>query len=251
MPKSVSKIQLFLIGLSAGLIAALFPRLLPLISQSSDGVTFSFFNQTYFIGVILFALIIGISMIWLYMDSKDSSRQLFMSALALPAIISGGLNVSSVSSTAEQKLNDLENQTIELQSKLESQNSIPVIEIEGLSFSSSSNESMLGLVGISTAFAQDLLPAPKTAKQISSVGVNAESLNENYIVVLMQSPIKQDILSTQQALNAQNIKDTILYEKNNLFYLMKNERTTKTKAIMDVIEIKNKSNLKPSILKVK
>jgi len=237
--------------LSAGLIAALFPRLLPLISQSSDGVTFSFFNQTYFIGVILFALIIGVSMIWLYMDSKDSSRQLFMSALALPAIISGGLNVSSVSSTAEQKLNDLENQTIELQSKLESQNSIPVIEIDGLSFSSTSIGSILGLVGISTAFAQDVLPAQKTAKQISSVGVNAESLNENYIVVLMQSTNKQDILNAQQALNMRNIKDTILFEKNNQFYLMNNERTTKTKAIMDVIEIKNKSNLEPSILKVK
>lgn len=237
--------------MSAGLIAALFPRLLPLISQSSDGVTFSFFNQTYFIGVILFALIIGVSMIWLYMDSKDSSRQLFMSALALPAIISGGLNVSSVSSTAEQKLNDLENQTIELQSKLESQNSIPVIEIDGLSFSSTSNGSILGLVGISTAFAQDVLPAQKTAKQISSVGVNAESLNENYIVVLMQSTNKQDILNAQQALNMRNIKDTILFEKNNQFYLMNNERTTKTKAIMDVIEIKNKSNLEPSILKVK
>lgn len=253
MSKPISKLELFTIGVSAGTIAAVFPRLLPLLSPSPEGVTLDLFTEKYLIAVAIFAIIIGVSMVWMYMNTQEHSKHLFLTALALPSVLSGGINVDSVSSAAEQKLSNLEQQTQVLQKKLKDQNQIPFIEIDGLSIQPITIDGMsfLDVLGISTAYAQDVLPPTKREESSSSVNFNTESLNSNYTVVLKQSSNKQDIVDAINELKSNQITNVVPYKINNQFYLLNNERTTKTQAILDAVEFKNKANVSPSIVQFK
>ena len=85
--KKVSPFILFLIGITAGAIAAIFPRIMTFLSTGNDNVQISLFSGAFWLATAAFALMVGISMIWLFLGTSDTTKNLFMAALALPAIL--------------------------------------------------------------------------------------------------------------------------------------------------------------------
>ena len=93
--KTINPLTLFLIGISAGGIAAIFPRLMTFLSTDTEKVHITLFSDAFLLATAVFALIVGVSMIWLYLGTSNTTKNLFMAALALPSILSGGINMSN------------------------------------------------------------------------------------------------------------------------------------------------------------
>jgi hypothetical protein len=109
-----SRLGTFLVGLFAGMCAALFPRLAALIGAPTTGSSFlemNAFSLRYIIASVSFALLIGFGvMIWEW-NVKCSPRQIFLAALGLPALFAGALNSVAISSNASHLGEELQNIT--------------------------------------------------------------------------------------------------------------------------------------------
>ena len=126
----ISSFGLFSIGLSAGLIAAIFPRLVALLGSSNGGseIDIQFLSTGFILAAITFGTVVGVSMIWLNKGTNESTKNLFMSALALPGILSGGLSMSNSTAGFKQELLRIQVQQEALAEQVESSSNIPVLE---------------------------------------------------------------------------------------------------------------------------
>jgi hypothetical protein len=248
--KPVSNFTLLLIGVTAGIIASSFPRLLPYLSEAEETVTISLFTVKFIYSAIAFSAIIGISMIWLYMGTKEQTRNLFMSALALPAVLSGGINMSTLTSVSENTINDLNKQTIELQEKLEKQNKIEIKTLNLSTIQPITLGATSSFFGISSAYAGDQDPISRRTDN-SSIRINADSLERNFVIMLGSSDNQEEINKELNRIDAFGIPSVKAYEIDNKYYLLQNEKKTRSKALLDAISIQKRYGLNPTLIQAK
>lgn len=108
---------LFLIGVTAGVVACMLPRLGPLMTVNEVDIA-ELFRLQVIIGAVVLSLIIGISMVWLFKGTEETTRNLFMSALALPAVLSGAINTHEVASRGAEKREEVETEAREVREGL-------------------------------------------------------------------------------------------------------------------------------------
>lgn len=249
--KSVNNWTLLLIGLSAGVIAAVFPRLAPLISQPDSSVTISFFTFQFVVGASIFSVMIGISMIWMYNGTNEHTKNLFMTALALPAVISGGISMTQISGEASDKIGNLNKINIELQDKLEKQNNI---ETEILSLGEIKEVSSflpLSFIGISTAYAQENQSAlQEPVDENAGISIKTSSLKKDYLVLLKSAATENEILAEMDQLKS-TIPDLTTIKAGNKFYLIKNIKYNRSEALLKVLELESKLHFKPKLIQIK
>jgi hypothetical protein len=94
--------ELFLVGLSAGVISVTFPPIVGALTSPVEGTLGLLSNNIYLTAGVLLALTVGVAMAWMNLGRTETARNLFMSALALPAVLSGGINVAHVNATSAQ-----------------------------------------------------------------------------------------------------------------------------------------------------
>jgi len=241
---------LFLIGISAGIIASVFPRLLPYMSQAASDVSVELFTERFYYAVAGFSSMIGVAMIWLYKDTHEHTKNLFLSALALPAVLSGGINMASVSSVAEKDLTELDRQNKTLLQRLEGSGGINTFELDLSDFNpvEVSYLPALEIIGISTAHAAGLI---EENNQGSSVKFNAPSLNQNYTLIYESADTREEIVQKMETLKQKNITNLTPVEVNNKFYLLQNERKTRAQAVIEAIDIKDKLGYTPGVVELK
>jgi len=248
---TVSILNLFLIGLCAGFIATILPRFAPYISQVNNDVSIEFFTLKFFVVAGVFSLMIGVSMIWIYKGTKEHTKTLFLSALALPAVLSGALNTSNISSISDQKLGELDNQVRILQDKLEDQHSIEFIDFNTKIIQSMPLSFFQGILGISNAYASggDVLNGNNTENQ--SIVVKANTLDKTFVLMYGESDNKSEIKNKIRELKSKNITNLAPYTIGDKIYLLKNERVTKTNALIEAISVKEKYGITPKIINLK
>lgn len=233
---------LFAVGLTAGVIAAIFPRLMTFLAIPASDLTGVLFSMEVWLASGLFALLIGVAMIWLYRGTTQHTRNLFMAALALPAVLSGGVNMTDavakgltdVRKVSRAKVEQVENFVDYAAAAsdirvLNPGNPVNLRRIEPLS-----EIWMLNLIGIETANAAE---APGTDRR--------------YVVVVASAPTRSEILDKlNKYKNQVGLNDLRVFNTKDTYYLVNGRPKTKADAVLDALKIRSDVGLHAQLLEV-
>ncbi len=253
--------MLFGIGLSAGVITTVFPRLVTFLSVSSTGGEIDILGTGYIIATLGIALIIGVSMIWLYMGTTESSKQLFMAALAIPAMLSGGINMANSVSVGNNEIRKKESTITNLQEKIQETANIgtgPDLDIGSFNFDKLSLPEEPEPTGfhfsiIPAAYAQEQQYQQSTAQTTlnPSVRFNSEQDLKMYAIIIASDEDSSviDSIKTYQSDSSQ-ISNLRRIKGGPTYHLILGDLYTKTDALLESVKLQKKG-LSPSISKVK
>lgn len=250
---SISTPLLFFIGLSAGIISAIFPRLMTLLVASENVVILTLFNPGFLVAAGLFALIVGVVMVWFYMGSAENTRNLFMAALAIPAVLSGGINMTSASTAGQQKMSALSKQNNELTRQLQNSFDIPDGPPLKLSLQGAlpyPPHAIVGIFQVTSAHAGDGNPS-KGSNLSPSVSYQIKGQSHDYVIMLESSKNRQEIEQKLDQLQKQQIPDVEIATSGDTFLIYQDQQKSKSEAVLDAIELKKRfPEINPKILKV-
>lgn len=186
-----------------------------------------------------------------YMGTTEHTKNLFMSALALPAVLSGGINMSNLSTAAESKILELNTQTKELQRALQGIHGIETESIDRGAVNDISHSFIPALIGITTAYAEQA-PLLKTNESNSGIQITTESLDKKYHILFSSSSDKTEIMKAYNKLNTKlSIPNVKVVENRGKYYLLQREPKTKSDALIYAIDLKMKHGLSTKLLKIK
>lgn len=248
----------FFIGFIAGLCAALFPRLIAELSTSSDVVTL--FEPNYIKLSLLFAMLIGAVTAIFEWESNRIPKDVFMSALAIPGIMSGALSTSA----SVQDFASVEAENIKYVRIIEQSMGIPTLghlpttqdqiipplptrEIHGTQSSTQAHKTALAFSLISPAYAYDT----KSQSLQQNLGVSIRKRRESFVIVLDQAQSAEEAETKVLELSEQLPVEIYAKDDNQFFVITKDGPQSKADALIDAIEVKNAMGLSPSLLKVK
>jgi len=250
---SVSSAQLFVIGLSAGTISAVFPRLMTMLVTSDSAVMPMLFSLGFLIAGGAFAIIIGVTMIWLYMGTTESTRNLFMAALAIPAVLSGGINMSNATAAGQKNLSELAAQNNELTRKLQTTYSIPVVPSVNLSrpgASPSSSFQVPQIFQVKSAYAGDEQPSEENRLN-PGVTFRMKEQHPEYVILFDSSTDRAEIEEKKSRLQEESIRDVQIGTSGDTHYLYQKSPQSKSQAVLQAVELKEKHpDLSPKLMKL-
>ncbi len=93
----------FFIGFFAGLCATIVPKMVTALATSDPGGNMVLFSNDYLIISVSLSIIIGLGIMLVKWNEKCVPNLIFMSALGLPAVISGSFNMSAGLQTLDRK----------------------------------------------------------------------------------------------------------------------------------------------------
>ncbi len=241
----------FLIGVTAGACATLLPRLVP--ELSSPDPRMEFLTWQYGIACGAFSVLIGLGTLFWEWNVPKKPAQTFMTALGLPALIAGTLNVKSAGDQLHQQLQ----QTRDLQEALSKEAGIPTV-------GSGEQHSMSPRFVSPHLLAAILTARPAHAATIEALGTAAPPRSD---LVLAQLGIKvqqpEFVVGLDRAADAddarrkaQELRRTLPDAKaarvGNEFVVINGDRPlTKSDALLDAVRLKNEHHLSPSLVERK
>lgn len=236
--------MLFGVGFTAGLCAALFPRLAPMIAQSAD-VNIKLLHMDYLIVALVFSAIIGMVIMWFYWGTEHKPQTLFMVALGIPSLLSSSLNMNDSTKTIAQQQQVRQ----QLEVKLQRSSSIETLNNddapEKIKDEVSSLRHDLGdYLGIARAHAG----SNDTDKTDFNPGIQTQTGRDAYVVVLAKAPRAQDLASPKRQYESLNIEGVKIIETERGFYLVAGKRhRTRLGALTEALDIKEKAGSNKSI----
>jgi len=244
--EKISNFGLFALGLSAGLLACYFPRLMTQLTSGKKTAVISLFTPEFLITTLIVSVIIGLSMLWFYANTVEQPKNVFIAALALPAVLSGGINMSNLSSAVSRDIINLNSQTIELQSQLEK-----IIRIESVVINESNSRTLSFLPSfIPFGEAHAAEPRPITSR-FTGLGIKTtvDSLDQNVYVLHSSSTDRNKIFQTLKMVNQNSLGgEAYVYIQNDTYYLLLSGPTTKSNALIEAIKLKSDFGFSPKLL---
>lgn len=246
-------VLVFLNGSSAGLIAALFPRLFTFVDaagdKSLDDITVILFSPGYWLVCALFAVIIGTAMVWIYWDAtSESPKNLFMAALAVPSVLSGGLNMSNATTEAGRNIQELQQTNSQLNEELRNQLGIPRVmlgadevgDIETIEIPDSGLLMMWPvelLLGISPAYAE--APTSSPTRISPSVRFQSVAPQQHYRISLTNTTDLSEAISTIEAFKSEGILDLELVRSNTLnrYFILTGNTVTESDGLLQAVRL--------------
>lgn len=250
--KTINPLTLFLIGISAGGIAAIFPRLMTFLSTDTEKVHIILFSDAFLLATAVFALIVGVSMIWLYLGTSNTTKNLFMAALALPSILSGGINMSNTATVGLSHIKSLSAMNRILEERLAKAENIPTMD--SITFDDAKDISFHRNIipegfGISVAYAAEEGGGGSYSFN-PSVQFAVPTDRKEYIILLDRSENKDEISTKLKDYQKEyNIPNLEIKESNNTYYLIQGHKKAKSDALLEAIKIKSEYGLSPELLK--
>jgi len=251
-----SRPTLFSIGFSAGLIAAFFPRLFTFVSVQTATTEMNFFTVDFIIASVFFGVIVGISIMWLYWGEETTSKSLYMAGLALPAALSGAINMSSATVSGNENISELDRQYKNLENSLQDLSGI--VEIPTIGFDDSDeltniDSHILPLLGISNAYADD-----DSLKRVANdnfnpgVKINIASTQRNYYIILDKSTDKELIeMRLKSYSTILLIPELHIKKSRNDYYIVQKTPRMKSAGLMEVIRLKRNYGIEAQLINVK
>jgi len=177
------------IGAVAGISAGVAPRLSALIGASTGGsLERNAFSEAFVIGLVFFALLLGVVVMILEWESKTTPRQTFVTALGVQALLAGAFNSVAISNDAVR----LGKQLDEITAQLIKENGIVVKEASLQSPEAERSVSVFDIFDhflVQTAFAQDLRAETQAEARNQGIGVFRQ---QRYWVVLATAANMQE-----------------------------------------------------------
>jgi len=252
----------FLVGLTAGYIATTLPPLITYLSVSEQSLELSFFSGEYFYASSLFAVVIGISMVWLNYGKKETTKNLFMTALALPSVISGAVNMSSTTVNGEASLKEMESHSLAIEKSLQEVmgvSDVPVLnfvgqifeEVNSLSQPNEPRQSSFAIPFINDAYAAEDREN-ESASMAMGIQFDSRTQQKNYIVIVDQSDdldlMKTRLESYSQVLLISNLK---IKRTKSTYYIIQDIPRTKSFSLIEVLRLNKNYGLQASLAKIK
>ena len=243
----------FLIGFTAGICAATFPRLVASLAVGGGESGLVILNAGYLLVSLAFACLVGFVVMIMEWHVAREPKATFMMAIGLPALITGSLNTTTGVSIANEQA--IENQAlIQEFGEISDIQSFPSGSISPLSYSGQQNidvvesdqsPAWLDLVGIQSAYAA---PAEKQIAQLD-FNPNIKIKDPRYYIVLNEFKSKNDAIHKAETLKS--VSKTIKAVKSGSRYLViYNDRpTTRKRALLISVKLKKTLNLKPRLMR--
>lgn len=255
-PKQFNRFTLFSIGFSAGLIAAFFPRLFTFVSVQTATMEINFFTSDFLIASTVFGAIIGISMMWLYWGEETTSKNLYMAGLALPAVLSGAINMSSATVSGQANIAELDKQYQQLESNLQDLSGIseiPTVEFDSGDGLSYIDTNLFPLLGIKSAHAEESF-FKTTADEKFNPGIkfNANAELRQYYIILDKSTDKELIDGRLDAYSSTLLIPELHIKKSkNDYYILQKIPRTKSAGLMEIIRLKRHYGIEAKLVRAK
>lgn len=264
----LSMAVLFCIGLTGGIAAAVFPRMTALLATgNAPDIDLRFFTTGYMLIVVFFSLIIGLATVWMNWRShkQEEPKAIFIAALSLPALISGGLSTTGQAVQSTETIRTLQSQIHDLQNQLKDVNDIPEID---LSFRTDPAEPVLLNLFISPTHAQPDtedrreprlqeqqqmldLPSPDQSTRLNPAPVvQVPESQTNYLILYGQAASLESAAQQAETLTTQGLDNLSVLEAGGRYYIVDPKLKTKTDALLDAVKAKKQPALNPQLLRL-
>lgn len=253
-------IVIFLVGLSGGAISATFPRLFTSLALPDGQIDVQLLSLGFWLLACGFAVTIAISMIWFYVESSETIKNLFLAALSLPAVLSGAINMSNTASTAQAALAGLQSDAALLAEQLENAYAIEEISPTLDTFSDfqyievplGKQFDLLQLFGIASAHADALgLEEKSPSRWNPSVKFQTQVSQPEYIVSLASESDLELITKTYVDLSSKGVTNLrVAKSSDNLYFLLTGTPQNKTQALLSAVDLKAKYDINPRLIKI-
>lgn len=243
----VSAKVLFLIGLSAGAVAAVFPRVMPALMSTDPEVAIELMTAHFLYAAVALTLMVGVAMIWLYQGTREHPKNLFMAALGVPAVLSGGLNMTTMTAASEKDIGEMTRTLAAWEAKATQGNAFePKQPPEGFDFDAFADAPLTSWVipGISSAHAA----SSSEESQYQSIRIKVDALEKKYFLQLHETTSQAELDEKKQSLEQAGVRNLKKWEKGNTYYLFQLEKKTKSDALLDALKYKETLNVQPQIL---
>jgi len=237
----------FGIGFVAGLCAALFPRLIAALATPGESEFVALFNWNYILLSLMFAALIGVVIAILEWEAVSSPKDIFMSSLAIPGILSGALNTAVSVNGLEQA--EMENRVFE--TTLEQTFDIPTLMPATLTPLSKAIPSGSKGHQFSLFFINDAHAENRDFYRVVDYGFGIRKSRRSYVVVLDQARTREEAETKAAALrNSTPVK--IFRDNSNRFFITTSSGPqNKANALNEAVRLKKKRGLTPSLLEIK
>ncbi|TKB10857.1 hypothetical protein [Desulforhopalus sp. IMCC35007] len=234
----------FSIGLFAGLCASLFPRLVAELTTPGNGEALSLFNQNYLILSIVFSIFIGVVITIFEWDTSRSPKDIFTSALAIPAILSGALNTTATVNDIKK----LQQENSSYQKTIQSISEIPILpavipEPMGNDLSQKKND-------ITFSFVSPAYAAPDTIQR-AGFNFGVMKAQTSYVVVLDQASSRQEAEQKAGALRQKIPVKILKISSNSYLITTMSGRQNKAEALGEATRLKMTKGLQPSLQEIR
>lgn len=239
----------FSIGLFAGLCASLFPRLVAELATPDTGETFVLFSQNYLLLSLVFSIFIGAVITIFEWETTRSPKDIFMSALAIPAILSGALNTTATVNNIKQ----LNAKNSEYQQTIQSLMQIPSLPPTTISpltkihpFTPYEKKPTINFSLVSKAYAGTANRQPASTYNFGVVQVQPD-----YLVVLDQASSQQEAEQKAAVIQQQTPVKIVKSSNNNYLIVTKKGKQNKAQALSEAIQLKTQQGLQPSLQEIR
>ncbi len=237
----------FGIGFTAGLCAALFPRVIAELATANGSDVVSLFSFSYIVLSLIFAAIIGVVIMILEWEVKSSPKDIFMSALAIPGILSGALNTAASVKDLEQVEKEKQRYENILQQDFQIRTLEPAAlePVSDATFPGSRTGRQVSVL-ISNAYA-----AESGFRHVADYGIGVRRGAPKYVVVLDEAQSKQEAEAKATALR-NKIPVKIFRSANNRYFITTSSvPESKSNALLEAIRLKREKGLNASLMEVK
>jgi len=244
----------FGIGFIAGLCAALFPRLFAELATGTESendvlelLSFSYISLSF-----AFAALIGTVITIFEWEGSSSPKDIFMSALAIPAVLSGTLNTTISAQDFGQA--EIDKKAYEL--ALEKGYQIPTLSPSILVpldevVRSKAEEYQISFSLMNTAHADSKKTITDVGPQISNYGIGIRKMPKSYVVVIDKASSREEAETKVASLRGIIQTKQFRNNRNQIFITTNSSPQNKTNALIEAVRIKNEKGLTPSLMEVK
>jgi hypothetical protein len=240
----------FIIGFVAGFSAAIFPRLTALLLMAGADSGLEIISAGYLLISVLFAVMIGAVVTIMEWGVLREPHSTFMTALGIPAIITGSFNAVDGARQLELQSNTNSALTTQLEQMLD----IRVMPSDASSIqpiSINDNRPQAPATGMSFS----LIPAAHAAdfeiKEQPRFRVNPsiQAQENRYVVVLDKRPTRSAAIARANELNSKLPAQAVISDHGYLIIYRKSP-TSRSEAVLDAAQIQQKYELATEILEL-
>lgn len=237
----------FGIGFFAGLCAALFPRVIAELATASNSDVITLFSWNYVVLSLVFASLIGVVIAILQWEVKSAPKDIFMSALAIPGLLSGALNTAASVKGLEQ----VETEMRLYENTLQQDFQIPTLEPSALVPISklmlpASGDQRFGFAFISTAHAGE-----GEFHRVANHGIGVRKRAPEYVVVLQQAGSKEDAEAKAATLRSKTPVKIFRDKNKRYFVTTASGSQSKANALIEAVRLKKTKGLNAAIMENK
>ncbi|MEK6814242.1 MAG: hypothetical protein AABY65_05880 [Nitrospirota bacterium] len=248
MPKETQKAKMdapafkFFIGLVAGLTAMVLPRLIAALASSTEGSSVRYFSLDFAFLALAFGVIVGLVIMIFEWKIPSRPRDTFMTALGIPALLSGTLNAYNASGVAR----DAEN----LSNALLESSGVSIIRGGGTAPGEKRSENNEGWfppgLGVARAYAQE---GPHVAVRIAfNPGIQVQE--PFYYVVLARADSLPKAREEGERLRLRVPNTEIIETRQGYFVVQAGGPKPRSRALLEAIRLRKELGLSPLLLEV-